>query len=190
MMAPSGSGKGTLTRHVQGTFPELVHTVSCTTREARPHEVDGVQYYFLSREVFEHKIAQGDFIEWAEYSGNLYGTLHAELTNRLVRGDIVLCEIEIQGVLQLIQRIPKEHRTIIYIDAGDSNTLKARALKRAPMSEEEIKLRYCRYQEEVAHKDIADYIVYNHEGCLEKAKQDMEEIVEKIITQVTHAKNK
>lgn len=187
MMAPSGSGKGTLTRHIQEMFPHLSHTISCTTRAMRPHEEHGKQYYFLSRTDFEKHIVQNDFIEWAEYSGNLYGTLHSELTDRLTKGELVLCEIDIQGVMQLIARIPEKHRTIIYIDAGDWEVLKKRALARAPMSQGELTLRHDRFLQEVSHKDIANFVVYNRDGGLEEAKKEIEIIIKNIIQNVSHA---
>jgi guanylate kinase len=184
MMAPTGSGKGSLVSHVQKVFPQITHTVSCTTREKRPHEVEGVHYYFISREEFERRVSCRDFVEWAEYGGNLYGTLRTELTDRLYRGEVVICEIEVQGVLQLLRLIPYQYRTVIYVDAGDWETLMKRALARAPMSDTELALRYERYLEELAHKGLADIVVYNRDGEIDDAKQHMEAIMRDIIENV------
>lgn len=181
VMAPMGSGKGSLVSHVREVLPRLTHTVSCTTREKRPTEIEGVHYYFLSRTEFESKVQENLFVEWAEFSGNFYGTLKSELTERLQSGEVVICEIDVQGILQLLGSIPASHKTLIYIEAGDWEVLRSRALARAPMSEAELALRYERYLEEVAHKELADIIVYNRDGQLEEAKTQMESIMRDII---------
>ncbi len=182
IMAPTGSGKGTLVSHIRSVFPVVTHTVSCTTRERRPQEVDGVNYYFLTRQAFTEKIEANEFLEWAEFGGNLYGTLRSELVDRLSRGEVVICEIEVQGVLQLLTYIPREHKTLIYIDAGDWDTLVRRARARAPISDTEIALRHERYLEEVTHKELADIVVYNRDGEIEKAQEHMIAIIKNIIS--------
>ena len=129
IMAPTGSGKGILISHIESLFPDIARTISCTTRDKRPSEHEGVDYYYSSREEFTKRIEDGKFLEWAEFSGNLYGTLKSELVERLQKGEVVLCEIELQGVLQLMELIPKEYRTLIYIEAGDWEILKKRDRK-------------------------------------------------------------
>lgn len=187
IMAPSGSGKGTLITHLRETFPQITHTISCTTRARRPQETDGVEYCFLSREQFEEKVENREFIEWAEYGGNLYGTLRADLETRLTKGELVLCEIEVQGVLQLLKLIPEQYRTVIYVDGGDWEVLKKRACDRSPLTEAELALRHERYLEETAHKGLADVVVHNQEGKLEEAKTHITVIVDNIITNKLHA---
>lgn len=184
IMAPMASGKSSLIARVQSKFPEIVQTVSCTTRSIRPQERDGVDYYFITKEVFQKKIDEGLFIEWAHFSGNLYGTLTSELVDRLQAGAVVICEIELQGVLQLLKFIPSEYRTVVYIDGGDWDTLKARALARAPISESDLALRFERYQKERASKDFADVVINNTNENFEKAKTELCTLVEKIITRV------
>jgi len=181
VMAPTGSGKGTLAQHLREKFPQITHTVSCTTRAQRPQEEHNVHYCFLTRNEFETKIANREFVEWAEYGGNLYGTLKSDLDERLMRGEVVLCEIEVQGVLQLLRYIPEQHRTVIYIDGGDWDVLKKRACERAPLTEAELELRHERYLEEMAHKGLADVVVHNQEGKLEEAKTHIEVIVDNVI---------
>jgi guanylate kinase len=185
ILAPTGSGKGMLIAHAQKLFPQIVTTVSCTTREKRPAEIEGVDYYYISREAFNAKVENGDFIEWAEFSGNLYGTLKSELVERLEKGQIVICEIELQGVLQLMDIIPKENRTLVYIDAGDWETMKARAQARAPISEEHLVLRYERYLHEKAAQEYADKVIINKDGEIEDAKNQMVAIIESIVANVT-----
>jgi guanylate kinase len=181
VMGPTGSGKGSIVRYLREQFPELRYSISCTTRAMRPGEVDGVDYYFLTNEAFDHKIEDDAFVEWAEFGGNRYGTLKSELLARLEQGEVVITEIELQGVLQLERIIPPEHRTILFIDAGGWDVLKARALSRAPMSEEELELRYERYLHEVRAKPLAQHVINNTDGQLEAANQKVAAIVRNII---------
>lgn len=187
LMAPMGSGKGTLEQYVFKKFPELIFAVSCTTRAPRPGETDGVEYHFITREQFESKVRNGDFLEWAEFGGNLYGTLKAELLEPLRNGQVVLNEIELQGVEQVIELLPADCRTIVYIDAGDWEALKKRALSRAPMSEAELQKRYQRYQHEIAAKPLADIVIDNRDGKLESAQEAFESIVEAIYSKINTA---
>lgn len=181
LMAPSGSGKSLLLNHVKNTLPEVKMAVSCTTRQMRPGEEEGKVYYFLSREQFEEKIKAGEFLEWAEYGGNLYGTLKSEIITPIQNGEVVLREVEIQGVRSIINLIPRQNLTIIYIEAGDWETLKNRITKRAPISDEELNLRYERYLAETAAKSVADMVVENSEGKLEEAKSELVNIISKLL---------
>ncbi|MFW6210426.1 MAG: guanylate kinase [Patescibacteria group bacterium] len=168
VMAPMGSGKGTLIRQAKRTYPDLTETVSCTSREKRPREIDGVDYHFLTPQEFSDRIAAGDFLEWAEFAGNKYGTLKSEILPRLGECQVVLLEIELQGVEQLLTLLPREHLTIVYIEAGGWEVLQQRALSRAPMSEAELQQRYQRFLHEQQAKPLADVIIDNT-GSLELA---------------------
>lgn len=170
VMAPTASGKGTLIKQALTTFPDVCVTVSCTTRTIRPNETEGLEYHFLSAVDFEQKKVAGEFLEWAYFGVNQYGTLKSEILPRLEEGKIVITEIDVQGVEQLHALIPSEHITTVFIDAGGWSTLKARALERAPMSEEEMLHRYERYLVEVAAKDIADVIIDNSGADFTSAK--------------------
>lgn len=181
LMAPTGSGKSTLVKHLLATYENLYVTVSCTTRARRPGETEGKEYYFLSHDAFEAKIAEAAFLEWANFGGNLYGTLKSEILPRLVKPQIVLAEIELQGVEQLRQLLPREHLTVVYIDAGDWEVLKARALARAPMSETELALRYERYLVEREARGIADVVVDNTDQDLDRAKSQINAVIENIL---------
>lgn len=185
IMAPMASGKGVLISHITHTYPIIKRLVSCTTRAMRPNEVEGRDYFFISREDFERRTQNGEFVEWAEFSGNLYGTLQTELFSHLENGDVVINEIDLHGVRNILSIIPKEHCTVIYIDAGDWETLRARALSRAPMGEEELSLRHIHYLEETGYKHNADFIVHNNDNELESAKSKLNAIVEDIISR-TH----
>ena len=107
VMAPMGSGKGTLIRDALEVYPQLAITVSCTSRKKRPREIDGKHYHFITKDEFQAKIEAGDFLEWAEFASNYYGTLKSEIVPRLQNGQVVLLEIEVQGVEQLLKLIPR-----------------------------------------------------------------------------------
>ena len=102
---PSGVGKGTLIRGLLARVPELELSVSATTRAPRPGEQDGVDYHFLTPEQFEARVASGDFVEHAEYSGNRYGTLRSELDRHLQDGAGVVLEIEVGVVYELVEQV-------------------------------------------------------------------------------------
>src|SRR6185503_1068473 len=98
---PSGVGKGTLIKELLKAVPSLELSVSATTRPPRQGEVDGRDYHFLTPEQFEQRIEEGDFLEFASYSGNRYGTLRSEVERRLAAGHSVVLEIEVQGAQQV-----------------------------------------------------------------------------------------
>ena len=177
VMAPMGSGKGTLIRDALEVYPQLAITVSCTSRKKRPREIDGKHYHFITKDEFQAKIEAGDFLEWAEFASNYYGTLKSEIVPRLQNGQVVLLEIEVQGVEQLLKLIPRNHMTIIYIDAGGWEGLKARAIARAPITEEALNERYERYLVEREAKSLADEVIDNS-GDVETAKQQFRKVIE------------
>ena len=182
LMGPTGSGKGELARHALVTFPEVHLAVSCTTRAPRPGEQDGVHYYFIDQDTFEAKVKADEFLEWAEFGGNRYGTLKTEVANRLQGGEIILNEIELQGVEALRALIPEAYRTVVYVEAGDWEALKARPQARAPISDDELARRHERYLEEIRSKPYADHIINNQDGQLAAAKAVFSTIISDIIT--------
>ena len=111
--APSGTGKNTLIRRVMEQLDGLEHSVSHTTRQARTGEVDGRDYHFVDRESFEGMIADDEFLEWAEYNGNLYGTSIEEIESRVERGADVLLDIEVVGTERLLGRCPEAHAIFV-----------------------------------------------------------------------------
>jgi len=103
---PSGTGKGTVCERLLNATPELAYSISATTRQPRAGEVDGQNYYFLTREQFEQKIQEGDFLEYANVYGNYYGTPLGKIQERRAAGEDVLLEIDTQGALNVMQRCP------------------------------------------------------------------------------------
>lgn len=171
VVAPTGSGKDTLITYAKSVFPDIVLSVSCTTRAPREGEEHGKDYYFLTREEFEARIEQGDLLEWAEYGGNYYGTPKAEIERHLAEGHLIMGDIEVQGVRQIRGLLPPREFGTIYIDAGSWEVLARRALNRAPMSDSELEKRRMHYEDESSFKSEATYVVENPEGKLDEAKE-------------------
>ena len=120
---PSGAGKGTLVTRVRELRSNLGLTVSATTRAPRKGEVDGVNYFFLTREEFDRRVANGEFVEWAEVHGNCYGTLVSEVTSKLASGASLILEIDVQGALQVKERFPEA--VLIFIKPPSLEVLRA-----------------------------------------------------------------
>jgi guanylate kinase len=177
VMAPMGSGKGTLIRRALTDHADIYETVSCTSRAIRPGEVDGKHYHFVTVEEFSKKIENGDFLEWAEFAGNKYGTLKSEIIPKLADRQVVIVEIELQGVEQLLKLLPRDHMTITYVEAGGWEVLKKRAEERAPMSDEEMAGRHERYLIEKQSKPLADVIIDNSED-IEIGHAGFEKVIE------------
>lgn len=172
VIGPSGSGKSALLSYLRQEMPELVFPRSCTTRAPRPGETEGEKYFFVSKEEFEKREAAGDFLEWASYGGNYYGTLKAEILPALEQGKIVIREVEVQGARQIQKVIPPDVLRVIFIDAGSWDELEQRIRSRAPITEVELLARRKRYEDESTFKEQATVIVKNPNGGLEQAKKD------------------
>lgn len=181
LMAPSGSGKGTLITSLGEIREKLYFAKTFTSRQPREGVEENPLYTFISREEFEQMIEEDAFVEWANFSGNYYGTPKSEVLEPLTGGSVVFKEMELQGIIQMRALIPAEHITVIYIDAGDWGSLEKRIRSRASMHEEELLLRKERYEEESKAKEEADIIIKNHDGLLEEAQTHFHEVIENII---------
>ncbi len=175
---PSGAGKSTLIRAALDAVPELAYSVSATTRDPRPGEVDGRDYVFLTREEFERWIEEDRFLEWAEYSGNLYGTPEQKVEEFLEEGCSVILEIELQGARQVRRKRPDA--AMVFVRAPSLDETRRRLAGRATETEEAVETRLATAVEEVAARDEFDYEVVN--GDRERARKDMIEIMESIAT--------
>ncbi|MDE1925033.1 MAG: guanylate kinase [Patescibacteria group bacterium] len=183
IVGPSGSGKGTLVAFLREQYPELVFPISCTTRVPRPGEENGSgkKYHHLSKEAFAQDIAEGKFLEWAQYGENYYGTPKAEVMDALAAGKNILHELEMQGAEQLRAKVPHEQLVIIFIDAGPWEELKRRIIERGHMQDEELQKREARYIKEITFKQEADFIIDNRNGKLDEAKARLKEIVNSVL---------
>lgn len=174
---PSGVGKGTLVRLLLARHPEWYLSVSATTRTPRLGEVDGKDYYFLSKEQFELMIQAEKFLEWAEYAGNYYGTPRIQVEEHLHQGNSVLLEIEVIGARQIKQAFPQALE--LFILPPSLEELENRLRKRAKDSEAAIERRLQRAKEEIAVSGEFDYQVVNDN--LEMALKEIESIILKTI---------
>lgn len=147
LTGPSGVGKGTLLRSLVQRHPELYVSVSVTTRTPRPGEIDGRNYYFVSRNAFERMVANGELLEWAEFAGNFYGTPRAAVEEQIQRGRWVILEIELEGARQIRRSFPEALR--IFILPPSLPELEYRIRNRGQDSEESILRRLRHAQEEI-----------------------------------------
>jgi len=174
---PSGVGKGTLIRGLMERVPSLELSVSATTRAPRPGEEDGVAYHFLSDEDFDERLAAGDFIEHAEYSGRRYGTLRSELEARLAAGAPVVLEIEVQGARLVRERMPEAVQ--IFIEPPSFDALRARLVGRGTDDADQVERRL-----ETARREMEASGEFAHHVCndrLEEATDRLEGIVRREI---------
>jgi len=176
---PSGVGKGTLISALRERHPKWVFPPSCTTRKPRKGEVEGITYFFISREKFKEKIIAGDFLEYAEvHQGNLYGTLKAELLNPAKNGKIVIREFDVQGFDQARKKLDRDEYISIFLQTeGGVEELVKRITSRSPISKEELKHRIKSMKNEFAHAKLYDYIVFSRENKIEEMVQDVENII-------------
>jgi guanylate kinase len=170
---PSGVGKGTIVSSLLDRHPQLYLSISATTRQPREGEIEGKNYYFLSREEFQAAIAAKDFLEWAEYAGNYYGTPRSKAIDRLDKGINVVLEIELLGARQISQSFPDALR--IFILPPSEVELERRLRQRGTDSEEAISKRLLRAREEIAACDEFDLKIVNDD--LENALKRLEEAI-------------
>jgi len=170
---PSGVGKGTLIELLLERIPGLELSVSATTRRPRAGEQNGVSYHFLTDEQFAERVAAGDFVEHAEYSGRRYGTLRSELGKRTADGHPVVLEIEVQGARQVARELPEAVR--IFIAPPSPETLRTRLTRRCTDPPEQIERRL-----EVARRELAAAPEFAHvivNDDLDRAIDDLETCV-------------
>ncbi len=170
---PSGVGKGTLIKELLHRVPNLTLSVSATTREPREGEEDGREYHFLTPAQFEARMDADDFLEFATYSGNRYGTLRSEVERCVERGLSVVLEIEVQGAQQVRAAMPESVQ--IFIAPPDPTQLRRRLEGRGTDSAEAIDSRLETAEQELAVQGDFDHRVVNDD--LEGAADELEQIV-------------
>jgi guanylate kinase len=156
---PSGVGKSTIVDRVLSRLPGYVPSVSVTTRAPRGGERDGFEYFFVTREEFEKRRADGDFLEWAEVHGNFYGTPAAFVESTLAAGTGVILEIDVQGGMSVRGRFPEA--VLIFLFPPDLGTLRTRLDGRATDDEEVIRCRLENAKRELDRFEGYDYVVVN-----------------------------
>ena len=170
LTGPSGVGKGTLLRLLLKRHPELYLSISLTTRQPRPSEVDGKHYYFVSRDKFEQMLTEGELLEWAEYAGNYYGTPRSAVEQKIQLGQSVILEIEVVGARKIHKTFPTALR--IFILPPTLAELEQRIRGRGQDSEEAIAQRLSCARAEIDAADEFDLQIVNDD--LEKALLSIE----------------
>jgi len=172
---PSGVGKGTVRKEIFASMNDkLAYSISMTTRPQRAEELDGREYYFRTREQFEAKIRQGQMLEYAEYVGNYYGTPLEYVNATLDEGKDVLLEIEVQGALQVKEKVPDA--IFIFLTPPDLDELRHRLIDRGTDSAEIIEERMTKAREEIHLMSAYDYAVVN--DIVEVAAARVKKIIE------------
>ena len=174
---PSGAGKSTLIRASLEAVPELAYSVSATTRTPREGEVDGHDYIFLSRKEFEIWIDEDRFLEWAEYSGNLYGTPEQKVEEYLRNGRSVILEIELQGARKVREKRPDA--VMVFVRAPSLEETRKRLEGRATEDDKALEARMTTALKEVEARSEFDYEVVNAER--EQARKGIIRIMRSIV---------
>ncbi|AOF85006.1 guanylate kinase [Hydrogenophaga sp. RAC07] len=171
--APSGAGKSSLVKALMELDSRVAPSVSHTTRPPRGQELHGREYYFVSKETFDHMVIQGSFLEWAMVHGNRYGTSKMAIEQRMAQGADVVLEIDFQGAIQVKRIFP--NAVLVFILPPSWEELRSRLERRAEDSAEVIELRLQNAASEVAHAREFDFVIINE--LFERALFDLKAIV-------------
>lgn len=156
---PSGAGKGTLVARLLREIPDAWLSVSATTRQPREGEQHGVNYFFLDRDAFMQLVQRDELLEWAEYSGNCYGTPRASVDEHIAEGKQVILEIDVQGAFQIRDKKPEAH--LVFIEPPSIEELERRLVGRGTEDEQTIRRRMEAAKLELSRKNEYDYTLVN-----------------------------
>ncbi|MBL4678973.1 MAG: guanylate kinase [Mucilaginibacter sp.] len=178
--APSGAGKTTIVHHLLRKMPELEFSISATTRPPRGEEVDGSDYYFISKEEFLHRIAKKQFVEFEEvYSGTFYGTLRTEIERIWATGKTVIFDIDVEGGMHL-KRKYMDQALAIFVQPPSLEVLIERLTGRGTDSAEKLQERFAKAEKELGYAPQFDIILKNYD--LQTACNEAEELVKNFIS--------
>lgn len=173
--APSGSGKTTIVHHLLEKIPDLVFSISATTRRPRGAEQNGLDYYFLTVQSFKEKIVSGEFLEWEEvYHGCYYGTLKSEVERIWAEGKHVVFDVDVVGGKNLKETLGKK-ALAIFVKAPSIEVLKSRLKKRSTESEDDLEMRIRKAEKEMRYEKRFDRTLVNDD--LKSALSEAEELV-------------
>ena len=176
--APSGTGKSTLLSRLKSDIPDLVWSVSCTTRPIRTGDVHGKDYYFIKKETFEKQIADGEFIEWAKVHSNYYGTSKRFVTEGLEKDWKMLFDLDVQGA-DAMKKIYGHDAKVIFIEPPSVEELERRLRARGTDADHVILERIENARKELLRKHDFDFIVMNDD--VEEAYRSLKIIVQGIL---------
>lgn len=178
--APSGAGKTTLVKHLLKKMDNLAFSVSATTRSRRQNEIDGRDYYFLTKEEFSEKLEKGEFLEYQEvYDGNFYGTLIAEVDRLLCLGKHVIFDVDVEGALS-IKKHYQDQALTVFVQAPSIEVIKQRLTRRNSESPETLEMRVKKAYEENKYASKFDKVVLN--DVLQEAKANAYRIAKNFLT--------
>lgn len=175
MSAPSGAGKSTLIKKLSSIFPDIRHSVSCATRPPRKGEVDAVSYYFITESKFKSMAKAGEFLEWKNVHGNLYGTPERPVREILENGGRMIMDIDVEGAREVFRKIPEA--VGIFVNAPSLAELERRLRKRKTDSDDSIRVRMLNAHHEISMAHFFKYNIVNDE--LERTVRDIAEIIRK-----------
>jgi guanylate kinase len=173
--APSGCGKTTIAKAILAKYPAMFFSVSATTRQIRNGEVNGKDYFFLTKAEFEERIHTGDLVEWEEIYGNYYGTLKSEISRALHQSHMMLFDVDVKGALSIQKHFPNDS-ILIFIQPPNFEILKKRLENRNTENPETLKRRLERVPMEMEKGRYFDFQVVNDD--LQKAVDEVDEIVQ------------
>ncbi|MBL7032583.1 MAG: guanylate kinase [Candidatus Delongbacteria bacterium] len=176
--APSGTGKTTIIRRLLGQRDDLEFSISCTTRPARNLEQEGRNYYYLSNEEFDRRLAGGEFLEWEPVHDHRYGTLRAEVDRIWEKGRYPVFDVDVKGALTLKQVLEQPH--LIFIQVTDPAVYRLRLVGRKSETPEQIELRLSRLESELTLATRFHYRVDN-DGPIEETIQVISELIDRIL---------
>lgn len=185
LSAPTGGGKTTIARALRGRRRDIGYSVSATTRAPRPGERDGEAYHFLSRPEFERRVRAGEFLEWAEYAGQLYGTLKSEVQQELEAGRHVVLDIEVEGARQVRRVYPPPRSVSVFILPPSAAVLFERLGHRGSEDGAALARRLERAVEELAEAPAYDHVVVN--DALEQTVAAVERIIDGTVPRAARA---
>jgi len=175
--APSGAGKSTIVKEILKEYPQIIFSISATTRPKRETETDGKEYFFLTETEFKKKIENDAFIEWEKFYDYYYGTLISFISGNIEAGKPVLLELDVKGALTIKRLYPYAH--LIYISPPSFEELVNRLRQRNTESESDFLKRIDRAKMELSLKDKFDYVIENRE--LDAAVKEAKSLVKKIL---------
>jgi len=173
LSAPSGAGKTTIARALVKEIEDVVFSVSATTRPARDHEVDGIDYHFLSEAEFRAMIEADELVEWAEVHGHLYGTTREALQAAQDEGRFLILDVDVQGAMQMRERVPDA--VLVFVLPPSADALVERLTERGTEEEDNVTQRIENARGELEQASRFDYIVVNEN--LEQAIDEVRSIV-------------